>query len=583
MASTHGGNIEYILEIIKKSEPLINCGIKFQVLKPDLLADKNYKGFQTYQKLYFNEKDWNQIIKKASNTKNVWIDVFDDYSIQVVHDNIQNIEGVKLQASLLENEFVIEKIISLCNSKELKFILNISGFDINQIKNILHKFVTVDNSKIYLQVGFQSHPTDFNNSCLNKLQYLKKVFPEHKISFTDHLPTDSSEVLTLPLIASTLGAEIIEKHIYLKERETLYDFYSSIDINTAKLLNDKIIDYNKLLKDDKFISNKEKDYLEKSYLYPQLKSNKSDGEQLSMQDLNFKRTSGKGLKVSEFNELINKNYLLSKNLKEGSLIKREHFKKARIGAVVVCRMKSSRLKNKALLKIGKLTSIEYCIKNILEFDNIDKVILATSDHKDDKILENYTYNDNVGFYQGDQKDVIRRILDVSKNHDLDIVVRITGDSPLRSKKIYKTLLKSHFKKSADYTAAENVPIGTNIEIINVKSLEKLFKIFNKSTPYSEYLSYYFKNNPKLFKNNIIKFNETINPDLRLTLDYKEDLELLNVIENKFKFCENQFEVDKVFNFLNDNKDIQKINSNCKIQYSENSQLLEKINQKTKIK
>jgi spore coat polysaccharide biosynthesis protein SpsF (cytidylyltransferase family) len=48
----------------------------------------------------------------------------------------------------------------------------------------------------------------------------------------------------------------------------------------------------------------------------------------------------------------------------------------------------------------------------------------------------------------------------------------------------------------------------------------------------------------------------------LTIDYKEDLELINVIEKEFNFCENKFDVEKVIDFLEKNEAINKINSHC---------------------
>lgn len=263
-------------------------------------------------------------------------------------------------------------------------------------------------------------------------------------------------------------------------------------------------------------------------------------------------------------------------------MKKKHLKKVRIGGVVVCRMKSRRLKKKALLSVGKLSSIEYCIKNILEFDNIHKVILATSDHKDDRILKNHTYNKDVEFFKGDQEDVIKRLIDVAEKYKLDVIVRITGDSPLRSNKMYNKLLNSHFETGADYTAANDVPAGMNIEIINVFSLKRLFSLFNNSTPYSEYLSYYFRNNPDYFKLNLVSFNLPIKSNIRLTIDYKEDLELINVIEKEFNFCENKFDVEKVIDFLEKNEAINKINSHCQKTYSDNSTLLKDININTKL-
>src|SRR5690606_37967273 len=134
----------------------------------------------------------------------------------------------------------------------------------------------------------------------------------------------------------------------------------------------------------------------------------------------------------------------------GNTLQREQFRKARIGIAVVCRMKSTRLPKKAILKIGDLPSVEYCLRNVLKLENVDKVVLATSTNQADAILEGYTYIDDVGFYKGDPEDVMQRVLDVAKKYDLDIICRLTADMPLVSNEIFQESLTSHFNEGADY-------------------------------------------------------------------------------------------------------------------------------------
>ena len=245
-------------------------------------------------------------------------------------------------------------------------------------------------------------------------------------------------------------------------------------------------------------------------------------------------------------------------------------------------MKSSRLARKALRKIGELTSIELCIKNTLQFSNVDEVVLATSTHEDDAILKNYTYSDQVKFFQGSENDVIDRFLNVAKLYQLDIVIRVTGDSPYRSDDVLQLLLKKHFDQGADYTAAGNAAIGTNIEVINVTALNRAYELFG-GTPYSEYMSYYFKNNPTLFKLNIVQLPEEFVNGFRLTLDYEEDLRMFVEIEKNFNHSGQKFDALSLYEFLRNNPDIAQINSNCEIAYKDDSDLLKQLREKTTYK
>jgi N,N'-diacetyllegionaminate synthase len=580
IASTHGGNLRYIDQLLEEVKGFKGFGIKFQPFKFDMLAEADYKGYKTYQDLYFDEATWTQIINKANETKEIWLDLFDEYSLRILEQNSDKIKGFKIQASVLGNNNLFEKISGI-NIQGKSCILNISAYEIEEIKQIIERVKQKVSCPIILQVGFQSHPTEFINSGLSKIKMIQEAFPGYEISFADHLENSSPDVLTLPFLAQFLGAGIIEKHIKCEVLETKYDHYSSIH---HKQLNEFIAlshRYEELLAQP-FINNEEREYLNKSLLVPILKKDKQKGQIISKDDLDYKRTNKKGIDSISLEKKMNELYLLSGDLSKGSSVKQENLKKANIGAVVVCRMKSTRLPKKALAKIGGLTSVELCIKNTLQFENVNKVILATSTHPDDAVLEDYTYSEAVDFFQGSENDVIDRFIKIADKYAFDIIIRVTGDSPFRSNEVLQLLLKSHFENGADYTAAKNAAIGTNTEIINVNALRRVVALFN-GAPYSEYMSYYFKNNPEHFKLNIVTLPKEYENNFRLTLDYNEDLALFREIENKFNYSENDFNTVELFKFLKENPQIAELNKDCEIAYKPDSELMNSIISYTTLK
>lgn len=54
------------------------------------------------------------------------------------------------------------------------------------------------------------YPTQPKNTNLNTIPYLKKLYPQYTIGYSDH-----TIGITAPVVAMSLGAEIIEKHITL--------------------------------------------------------------------------------------------------------------------------------------------------------------------------------------------------------------------------------------------------------------------------------------------------------------------------------------------------------------------------------
>lgn len=580
IANVHGGSKEYLLSLLDEFSNFNDgFGIKFQPFKFDEIALDDFEWYPVYKKLYFDSNDWKEIIDKASLTKDIWIDVFDKYSISIINDNLNNIYGLKLQASILYNKEVIAELKKI-DLQQKPIILNISGLKIDEIKDLVLLFENdFNSSEIMLQVGFQGYPTKIEDSGICKIDILKNKF-DNKIIFADHIDGNTEDSLWLPVFASSKNIFGIEKHVKHSSLETKYDFYSSVDVKKYKKFIDIINVYSKL-NSKTFISDEEDLYLVKSDQKPILKVNKKKGDLLSWDDFTFKRSNSKGLNSRELNKYIGLGYCLTRDLNINDPINDFNLKKVTTATIVAARLKSSRLKRKALLKIGNLSSIEYCLKNALKFNDINHTILATSNLGSDDQLKHQTLNSQVIFHQGDPDDVVRRYLDIIDELKLDIVVRVTGDMPFISNDILQILLKSHYKSGADYTVGKDAAVGTNLEIINSAALREIKKQF-KSADYSEYMTWYFQNNPEHFKLNFVDLPDHLVRNYRLTLDYQEDLDMFNKVDKHFKDNNLEGNITELFNFLDENPDVSKLNNHITLKYKTDQELIKKLNKVTKI-
>jgi len=580
IANVHGGSKEYLLSLLDEFSNFNDgFGIKFQPFKFDEIALDDFEWYPVYKKLYFDSNDWKEIIDKASLTKDIWIDVFDKYSISIINDNLNNIYGLKLQASILYNKEIIAELKKI-DLQQKPIILNISGLKTYEINDLVFQFESDFNkSEIILQVGFQGYPTKIEDSGISKIDILKNEF-NNKIIFADHIDANSEDSLWLPVFASSKNIYGIEKHVKHSSLETKYDFYSSVDVKKYNQYIEKINVYSNL-KYKTFISEEEDLYLVKTDQIPVLKVNKKKGDLLSWGDFSFKRSNSKGLNSRKLNNYIGLGYCLTRDLNINDTVSDFDLKKVTTATIVAARLKSSRLKRKALLKIGNLSSIEYCLKNALKFNDINHTILATSNLGSDDQLKHQTLNSQVIFHQGDPDDVVRRYLDIIDELKLDIVVRVTGDMPFISNDILQILLKSHYKSGADYTVGKDAAVGTNLEIINSAALREIKKQF-KSADYSEYMTWYFQNNPEHFKLNFVDLPDHLVRNYRLTLDYQEDLDMFNKVDKHFKDNNLEGNITELFNFLDENPDVSKLNNHITLKYKTDQELIKKLNKVTKI-
>lgn len=580
IANTHAGDKNYVFRLLEEYKQYTNSfGVKFQPFKYDEIARDDYEWFPVYKTLFFSEEVWAKIILKASETKDVWLDVSNQYSITILNNNLSRIKGIKFQSSILENIQLIEAL-KLVDLSQKAVIINVASLSIEKIKHhivIIKEFLNP--AKIYLQIGFQDYPTRLEDSGLSKIKSLNETF-KLSISFADHIARQDEMAIELPALAYIRGAELIEKHVMCSGEPAKYDHYSSVTPDVFSRLVAKLNSYAELLQQP-FLNKREINYYSKTVMIPIVSRELNRGQLVSfVSDVNFKRTNENGLNLEEVKEFQKSYHLLKNSKAAGSVLQKSDFKRAKIATIIAGRLKSKRLPKKAIRKInGKISTVELCIRNCKFIKTVDYTILATSDLPEDAELKNYTYDKSVIFHTGDAEDVIERYLSIINQLNIDVFIRVTADMPYVSYEIVEILLHSHFDTGADYTAPKNATIGQGVQIINASALRKVRELFPVSN-FSEYMNAYIIYNPQLFKINEIDLPESYIRPYRLTIDYPKDLELVEAIERYYEESKISYSLNSLFKYLDANPDIVALNNDLTLIYKTNPDLVAEIKQRT---
>ncbi|HIG93952.1 TPA: NTP transferase domain-containing protein [Candidatus Woesearchaeota archaeon] len=200
----------------------------------------------------------------------------------------------------------------------------------------------------------------------------------------------------------------------------------------------------------------------------------------------------------------------------------------RVGILIACRMKSQRLPQKALLPIVGKPLIDHLIERVKSAKVPEGIVLCTSTHPDDAVLEEVAQRNAIGFFRGSEEDVMGRFIAAAEKFGFDAVVRVTGDNPLTDPEHIDLLIKSHIETSADFSKVEQLPLGANCEVISLSTLRKAHTLADDPN-LSEYMTAYLKQ-PKYFNINLLEVDPYLkHPQIRLTVDVKEDLQLMEEI------------------------------------------------------
>ena len=242
--------------------------------------------------------------------------------------------------------------------------------------------------------------------------------------------------------------------------------------------------------------------------------------------------------------------------------------------IVEVRTTSNRLPGKVIKKIIDRPVIELMIERLKRINNIQDIIIATTLNSDDDIIVNISKENKVKCYRGSENDVLGRVLCAAEKNNTDIIVEITGDNPLIDPYISELMInfftKNHLKY--DYISNDvgcyddkikfNLALGLNVKIFKTSLLKKVSKLTTNPVDREHVVNYILQNSNtyKIHNYEVEKIYQR--PDLRFTLDYQEDFELIkNVYENLYH-KKNDFNAKDIINFLDLNPKIKKLNSNC---------------------
>ena len=199
-------------------------------------------------------------------------------------------------------------------------------------------------------------------------------------------------------------------------------------------------------------------------------------------------------------------------------------------------MGASRLPNKVLMKVnGEQTVLEHVIKQLSFCKSISKIIVATTNLKQDDVIEELVKKLEIDVFRGDSSDVLDRYYQCAKKFNLDDIVRITSDCPLIDPEIVDKVIRKYKIEKFDYvtnTLIRTFPIGLDAEIFSFDVLEKTWK--NAILPSErEHVTPFIRNKKMDFSVGNIEHEEDLSK-IRVGLDRKEDYELIKIIVNEFE-------------------------------------------------
>lgn len=241
---------------------------------------------------------------------------------------------------------------------------------------------------------------------------------------------------------------------------------------------------------------------------------------------------------------------------------------------ITVRTGSTRLPEKALLKIKERSTIELVIDRVKRSKKAQIIVLCTTESKNDDILCDIAKKNGIAFFRGSTEDKLMRWKGAAEKYEVGLFVTADGDDLLCDPELIDLAFEQFERNGTDFIEGKNVPCGGFTYGIKVAALNKVCEI--KDTSDTEMMWVYFTDTG-FFKTEILQNIPKLlqRPEIRMTLDYEDDLKFFKIIFDHF--ADNPaFTLRDVIKFLDENPDVIKVNQYLQERFLDNQRSKTKL-------
>jgi|TARA_B100000678_G_C18197043_1_gene497875 spore coat polysaccharide biosynthesis protein SpsF len=230
-------------------------------------------------------------------------------------------------------------------------------------------------------------------------------------------------------------------------------------------------------------------------------------------------------------------------------------------AALACRINGSRLYGKPLqnLDIEKgisiLDNIIGCLKQI---QVIDSIVLGVANGVENDVFIEYAEANGVGYIRGDEDDVLDRLIQCGNFDSATDIFRSTSESPFPYFDLVDDAWLHHIDNMNDCTFLDDIIDGCGYEILSLNALKESHKK-GEDRHRSELCTLYIRENKSQFNIEYISPpTQLIRKDIRLTVDFPEDLIVCRAVYDHFKEYAPNIPLLEVVNYLDSNPQLLRL-------------------------
>jgi spore coat polysaccharide biosynthesis protein SpsF len=214
-----------------------------------------------------------------------------------------------------------------------------------------------------------------------------------------------------------------------------------------------------------------------------------------------------------------------------------------------------------MAKIMDRPMVSWIIERLKSFELFDDICLATSHLEIDRPLIEIAKKEGILSYAGAPEDVLDRLYGAAAHSRADIVVEVGGDCPLIDYEVTKKALSLFEEENADYVTnvePQTFPDGIDVHVVSFTALKAAHERAILSSQRLHPLSYFSRHKDE-FK--CVNFKNDVNlANLRWTLDYEEDFQLIKAVFKNLYPTNKRFGMKDILALLEAKPELKHLNA-----------------------
>jgi spore coat polysaccharide biosynthesis protein SpsF len=230
-------------------------------------------------------------------------------------------------------------------------------------------------------------------------------------------------------------------------------------------------------------------------------------------------------------------------------------------ACLACRNQGSRLYGKPMQNLDiekKVTVLEYMIESIKTYQPVTATVMGISEGVDNLVFAELAERNGVEYIIGSEEDVLSRLIQCCEKANGTDIFRVTTESPFTYFEAIDTAWEEHVSSGRDLTALDQLPDGSGFEMIKLDAYKESWEKGERKHR-SELCSLYIREHKTDFTIGYVEIPAAIRRlDIRLTIDYPEDLVLCRAVYHQFKHKAPLIPLAEIIAFIDANPTLKEL-------------------------